>query len=473
MLYLPAVMHQSLSSRSLVRPVRRGAAAIIATAALLVAGAPRALDGHEVPARVAVVAYVHPDAAAPGGPVLRIALRAPLQSMRDIEIPVSEDGALDLIAVRPLLDEAARIWVAGYLSAWENGEPLGTPRVVATRIALPNDRGFDTYASARSGFDAPVLDNGIRMPWEQALLDVLLEIPIADAGSRFALDPALGHLGVRTTSVLHLVLPDGDTRPLVYEGDPGRIDLDPGPFGAAARFLREGFRHILGGIDHLLFVLCLVLPVRRVRPLVEIVTAFTVAHSLTLGAAALGFVPTALWFPSLVETLIAVSIVVLTIENVLLPAERSAQRWRMAFAFGLIHGFGFSFALGEQLQFAGGHLVAALLAFNVGVELGQLLVVAGAIPLLMLVRRHAGEARAHLVTVVGSALIAHTAWHWMSERWRTFRAYEVDLAWPTFDAAFALGAMRTALLLAVALAVALAMQHILRTLRRPDPRPDL
>jgi hypothetical protein len=447
--------------------VRRRAAAIIATVALLVAGAPRALDGHEVPARVAVVAYVHPDAAAPQGPVLRIALRAPLQSMRDSEIPVFEDGSLDLIAVRPLLDEAARIWVAGYLSAWENGEKLGTPRVVAARIALPNDRGFDAYPSARAGFAAPALGNEVRIPWEQALIDVLLEIPITDAGARFALDPALGHLGVRTTSVLHLVLPDGETRPLVYEGNPGRIDLDPSAFGAAARFLSEGFRHILGGLDHLLFVLCLVLPVRRTRPLVEIVTAFTIAHSLTLGAAALGFVPTALWFPPLVEFAIAVTIVFLTIENVLLPADRLEQRWRMAFAFGLIHGFGFSFALGEQLQFAGGHLLAALAAFNVGVELGQLLVLAVAIPLLMLVRRHTGEARTHLVTLVGSALVAHTAWHWMTERWGAFSAYEVELAWPTLDATFALGAMRFALLLSVALAVALAMQHILRTLRRP------
>lgn len=454
MLYLPAVMHQS--------PILS-----VAAAALLVAAAPRALDGHEVPARVAVVAYVHPDAAAPDGPVLRIALRAPLQSMRDIEIPVLENGSLDLIAVRPLLDEAARIWVAGYLTAWENGEPLGTPRVVATRIALPNDRGFDAYPSARAGFDASLLGNDVGIPWQQALLDVLLEIPISDAGARFALDPALGHLGVRTTSVLHLVLPDSGTRPLVYEGNPGRIELVPSPFGTAVRFLSEGFRHILGGIDHLLFVLCLVLPVRRVRPLVEIVTAFTVAHSLTLGAAALGFVPAALWFPPLVETAIAVSIVWLTIENVLLPAERLEQRWRMAFAFGLIHGFGFSFALGEQLQFAGGHLVAALAAFNVGVELGQLLVLAVAIPLLVLLRRHTGEARMHLVTLVGSALIAHTAWHWMTERWSAFTAYEVQFAWPTFDATFALGAMRFALLLSVALAVALAMQHILRTLRRP------
>ena len=110
-------------------------------------------------------------------------------------------------------------------------------------------------------------------------------------------------------------------------------------------------RHILGGLDHLLFLLCLVLPIRRWRALVGLVTAFTAAHSLTLGAAALGFAPSAGWFPPLVETLIALSIVWLAIENVLLPADRLTGRWVMAFGFGLVHGFGFAFALGDALQF--------------------------------------------------------------------------------------------------------------------------
>jgi hypothetical protein len=464
MLYLPAVMHQTRT-----HPVLAGRtlAAVAAGTLLLLSAAPRALGGHEVPARVALTAFVHADDARPGAAVLRIVLRAPLESMRDIEIPLGADGALDAVAVRPLLDEAARIWVAGYLRAWEDGRLLDAPRVIATRIALPNDGAFASYAAARTSFAAPPVGDDVRIPWQQALIDVLLEVPITDARARFALDPALGHLGVRTTSVLHLVLPDGRDRVFVYEGDPGRIDLDPSAWRAAARFLREGFGHILGGVDHLLFVLCLVLPVRRLRPLVEIVTAFTVAHSLTLGTAALGLVPGALWFPPLVEVAIAASILVLTLENVLLPAERLERRWRMAFAFGLIHGFGFSFALGEQLQFAGAHLVSALAAFNVGVELGQLLVLLAALPLLHLARRHAGEARAPLVTVVGSVLVAHTAWHWMTARWATLAEYRAGFAWPALDATFALGALRVALLLAVALALAAALPHILRMPRRP------
>ena len=110
-------------------------------------------------------------------------------------------------------------------------------------------------------------------------------------------------------------------------------------------------------------------PIRAMRPLVGVVTAFTIAHSITLVASALGFAPTALWFPPLVEVLIAGSIVYLALENIV--GARVPHRWMIAFAFGLVHGFGFSTALREQLQFAGSHLLTSLAAFNVGVELAQ------------------------------------------------------------------------------------------------------
>ncbi len=452
MLYLTRVMHQRLSRT------------VLAVAAALLVLLPRSLGSHEIPARVAVLAFVK---AAPNA--LRLVVRVPLEAMRDLEFPLTASGALDLVAVRPLLDEAAKLWIADYLRVWADGEPLDGARVLATRVSTPDDRSFERYDLAVAHLGAPPLEGDLQLRWQQALLDLLIEFPAAPGDARFAIDPALGHLGVRTTSVLRLVLADGAERAFTYEGNPGRIDLDPGALQAAGRFVREGFRHILGGIDHLLFVLCLVLPVRRWRPLVAIVTSFTVAHSITLGAAALGFAPTALWFPPLVEAVIALSIVILAVENVLLPTERLEQRWRIAFAFGLVHGFGFSFALGEQLQFAGGHLVAALAAFNAGVELGQLAALAVALPLLHWVRRHVGEARGTLVTIVGSLLVAHTAWHWMTGRFATLAAYRDGFTWPVLDATFALGALRAGLLLAVALASAWGLQHLFKLPWRPRP----
>lgn len=458
MLYLPPMRHQT---------------ALLSLAAFALLAVPRPLDGHEVPERVAITAFVHPDGTAK---VLRIVARVPLEAMRDIDFPVHGDSTLDIARASALLPEAARLWVANYLAFYEGDRDLLPARITATRISLPSDRSFASYASARAHVVAAPLGEDTGLRWQQAMFDLVIEYPIESAASRFAVEPRLAHLGVRTTTVLRLVLPtdptdpgarggEAPTRAFTYTGDPGRIELDPSWMQAVARFVAEGFRHILGGLDHLLFVLCLVLPVRRWRPLVAIVTAFTVAHSLTLGAAALGLVPTAFWFPPLVEAVIALSIVWLAIENVLLPAERLEQRWRMAFGFGLVHGFGFSFALAEQLQFAGAHLVTSLAAFNAGVELGQLLVLVLAVPALELVRRYVTEARERYVTIVGSVLVAHVAWHWMAERFATLAEFRASFAWPAVDAVFALGVLRFALLAAVALAVALAFGHVLRTLR--------
>ena len=167
-------------------------------------------------------------------------------------------------------------------------------------------------------------------------------------------------------------------------------------------------------------------PFRRIGwPLVGVVTSFTLAHSVTLIAAAYGMVPTAAWFPPLIETLIAVSILYMAIENVLQPNLQ--RRWLMTFAFGLVHGFGFSFLLQSQLQFAGSHLLGSLLAFNLGIELGQLAVLAIAVPLLSLVfRRFAAREKA--LTVVLSLVIGHTAWHWTVERVQALATAE----WPAF-----------------------------------------
>ena len=98
------------------------------------------------------------------------------------------------------------------------------------------------------------------------------------------------------------------------------------------------------------------------------------------------------------------------------------RRWMIAFAFGLVHGFGFSFALRETLQFAGSHLLTSLLAFNVGVEAGQLFVLALLVPALGLLFRYVVAER--MGVIILSALVAHTAWHWTADRWQVLRQFE-------------------------------------------------
>ena len=217
-----------------------------------------------------------------------------------------------------------------------------------------------------------------------------------------------------------------------------------------------GFEHILEGIDHLLFLFCLVIPLRSVRALIPVVTSFTIAHSITLIGSSFGVAPSALWFPPLIETLIALSIVYMAFENIV--GAKLEHRWIVTFGFGLVHGFGFSFLFSETLQFAGGHLFSSLLAFNIGVELGQLFVLILVIPVLNLLFRYFVNER--IGTILLSALLAHSAWHWMLERGTTLSLYQFQM--PVFDSLFWAALMRWGMMFII-IAVALwAMYELFR-----------
>ena len=163
------------------------------------------------------------------------------------------------------------------------------------------------------------------------------------------------------------------------------VPAHAGPLMVLSAYVGLGIEHILFGVDHLLFVLCLLLLVRGIRNLLATVTAFTLAHSITLAAATLGFirVPAA---P--VEATIALSIVFLASELARGDARHTVARsypWLVAFAFGLLHGLGFAGALAE-VGLPQGEIPLALFGFNVGVELGQLAFVATVLSLARLVR---------------------------------------------------------------------------------------
>ena len=161
-----------------------------------------------------------------------------------------------------------------------------------------------------------------------------------------------------------------------------------------------------------------------------------------------------MWFPPLVETLIAVTIVYMALENIV--GSNIERRWAIAFAFGLVHGFGFSFALRESLQFAGDHLLVSLLAFNVGVELGQLAVLSVLIPVLALLFRHAVNER--LGIIILAALVAHTGWHWMLERGEQLRKFP----FPTLDVAFWAGAARGLMAVLILVAILWLVSGVLK-----------
>src|SRR5580704_9546395 len=396
---------------------------------------------HDIPADVTVQMFVRP-----AGDKLSLLVRVPLQAMRDIDFPARGPGYLDLARTDALLPDAATVWISDFTQVYENDGRLLNPRVVATRVSLESDKSFASYAQALAHVNGPRLSDDTQVFWNQTMLDVLFEYPIHSDQSRFSIHPGLSRLGLRVITVLRFLPPGGAVRAFEYQDDPGLIHLDPRWSQAALQFVKLGFLHILDGTDHLLFLLCLVIPVRRFQSLIPVVTAFTVAHSITLIASAYNLGPDALWFPPLIETLIAISIVYMALENIVGGASVE-RRWIMAFGFGLVHGFGFSFALRQTLQFAGSHLLTSLLSFNVGVELGQLLVLALMIPLLDLLFRYVVKER--MGTIILSALVAHTAWHWMLDRWD--RLSQFRFQWPELTAellATAVRLVRAAVILA-------------------------
>jgi hydrogenase/urease accessory protein HupE len=142
-----------------------------------------------------------------------------------------------------------------------------------------------------------------------------------------------------------------------------------------------GIEHILTGYDHLVFLFGLVLLRARVKELLAVVTAFTVAHSITLAIATLGFFTPS---PKFVEPAIALSIAYVGIENFFV--KDASKRWRITFPFGLIHGFGFAGALAE-INLPRAQVPVALVTFNLGVEAGQLFAMSLVVPMVMLIRQ--------------------------------------------------------------------------------------
>jgi len=194
------------------------------------------------------------------------------------------------------------------------------------------------------------------------------------------------------------------------------IDKRPNSYSVAKEYIFLGIKHILLGYDHLLFILGLLFIVMGFKNLVKTITSFTLAHSITLGLSILGYAVVETRF---IEVLIALSIIILAVESIYAHHDRrgllSKYPWVIAFFFGLIHGFGFSFVLME-LGLPQTQLALALLFFNIGIEIGQLLFIGVMITIYFILKKLFPKnifriGKVFLVYILGSM-----ASYWLMER---------------------------------------------------------
>ena len=347
---------------------------------------------------------------------LDFVVRVPLDLLRGVPFPLAGDH-YKVDASRSAVETALK-GLGSALQLWEDNARLA-PSSAAGQLAPLADRSFEDYDRAVARVAEPLAPDTV-IAFEQGYLDAHFVYPISSPKSVFSIQTTIGaELGDYIKLTIRFIPLGEPSRAMMITGASGRVALDPAWYQASIGFEKLGLGHILSGIDHLLFLLCLIIPFRRITALIPIITAFTLGHSVTLIGTAYNLAPIGAWFPPFIEAAIAASIFYMAIENII--GANVNQRWIITGLFGLVHGFGFADVLKEQLQFAGSNLLVSLLSFNIGIEIGQLAVLCVFVPALALLLR--GRMAGPMGIIVLSAIIANVAWQWMMQRgealWQT------------------------------------------------------
>ena len=347
---------------------------------------------------------------------LDFVVRVPLDLLRGVPFPLAGDH-YKVDASRSAVETALK-GLGSAFQLWEDNARLA-PSSAAGQLAPLADRSFEDYDRAVARVAEPLAPDTV-IAFEQGYLDAHFVYPISSPKSVFSIQTTIGaELGDYIKLTIRFIPLGEPSRAMMITGASGRVALDPAWYQASIGFVKLGIGHILSGIDHLLFLLCLIIPFRRITALIPIITAFTLGHSVTLIGTAYNLAPIGAWFPPFIEAAIAASIFYMAIENII--GANVNQRWIITGLFGLVHGFGFADVLKEQLQFAGSNLLVSLLSFNIGIEIGQLAVLCVFVPALALLLR--GRMAGPMGIIVLSAIIANVAWQWMMQRgealWQT------------------------------------------------------
>ena len=377
----------------------------------------------------------------PAGAHLHLLLRVPLKGLNGIEFPArNPKGDLDLPGVEAVLPSAARWWFADNIELYEGDRLLPKPAVAAAHLSLPSDDSFGSYGTALAHVTGSGLPPDTQVFRDQALVDVLIDYPIQSDTDSFAIHSNLSRLATRVSTDLVVLSPNGAVRTFEYAGDPGLFRLNPGWRQTVVRFAALGFWRVSAGADALLLLFCVALLFREYRALLPFAAAFTIAHAVTLIASAFHLASDALWFPVLIGTLVAASILYMAFASIAAVWQKQTggtNRWIPAVAFGLIYGFAFAFTLLPALQFAGSHTLLSVLSFNFGIEIGQVLVLVLLVPAIDLLLRF--TRRTQLEITILAALVADLAWHRFTDRAEQLSQF--TFRWPVFDAQLLAAAM--------------------------------
>ena len=299
-----------------------------------------------------------------------------------------------------------------YVNALEiEADPLGLGRIAEESLVIESNgvrlRGtvgamtlhevgtepsFATLDEARAALSGPFEPSLLRedLYVGDTVVDITIRYEATSSIDAYSLSSALDPGLPEQEQTANLILDYGPGEPKVYRSRgllTEAVEVSRSRLSAVRTFVWEGVRHILEGLDHVLFVVCLVIGATTLHRLLWRVTGFTIGHSVTLALGFLGYVPKGDWFVPAVETGIAVSIIyagAIAFQGRSKSSGSELQMFLVTLSIGLLHGLGFSFVLQEILQVTSPNIWQSLLAFNVGVELGQLFIVLAIWPLLHL-----------------------------------------------------------------------------------------
>ncbi|PLW76623.1 HupE/UreJ family protein [Cohaesibacter celericrescens] len=293
---------------------------------------------------------------------------------------------LDKAAIEADKDGFARFLAQGYAFK-ANGH---TTKAVPVRMGYHTQDlhpDFDTASTAQDALDDFEISNVANSTGtifiSEALFDLELHLPDAQIGETLSINSTMPKVQIPPGVTLENLIIDHRTTPVKSLQIAGQMQeeivLDGSPLTALGNFIWQGIWHILIGLDHVLFVVCFALAAGISRSILWSVTGFTLGHSITLYLGSIGFVPHGNWFIPAVETAIALSILYAAFLVVLRQKKQAPtglvfnlNLFAMTAIIGLIHGYGFSFVLGDLLGGDASQMILALIGFNIGVELGQL-----------------------------------------------------------------------------------------------------